>query len=208
MRPPHDGRLYAIVFTIFLQCFPCTPSPCVGWTSSAQATAPLPPAPGNGREAQAVPRGSSPSPALPTVRVLHARAPVRAPAARHVPILPQAVLHDTPLVHPTACQPSRAPDLSTTPVGAGSRSHTDVPACPRVRCRHRPSIQGCAAGVPASLLEHGVRTYGRPGCVPTGDAPRTYGRPGCVPTGDAPRTYGRRFSIQPFTIQTLLHPRL
>ena len=26
------------------------------------------------------------------------------------------------------------------------------------------------------LLEQGVRTYGRPGCVPPGDAPRTYGR--------------------------------
>ena len=196
--PPHDGRLYAIVFAIVLQCFPCTPHPCAGWTSRSQATAPLP----------AAPRGSSPSPALPTVRVRHAHAPVRIPVARHVPLFPHAVLHGTPLVDPTACPPPGAPALSTIPGGAGSRPHTGVPAYPRVRCRHRASVQGCAAGVLASLLEHRVRTYGRPRCVPTGDAPRTYGRPGCVPTGDAPRTYGRRFSIQVYTKERLMHPRL
>src|SRR5262249_47728874 len=147
-----------------------------GWPSCAQATAPLPVAPHGNYLAQAAPRGSSPSPALPTVRVLHARALVRAPAARHVPLVPWAVLHGTPRVDPTACQPPGAPDLSTTPVGAGSRLRAGVPACPRVHCRHRSSVQGCEAGVLAYLLEHGVRTYGRPGCVPTGDALRTYGR--------------------------------
>ena len=182
--PPHDGRLYAIVFAIFLQCFPCTPHSCAGRTSRTQATVPLP----------AAPRRSSPSPVLPTLRVLRARAPVRTPVARHVPLVPRAVLHGTPLVDPTACQPPGAPDLSTTPVGAGLRPRASVSACPRVRCRHHASVQGYAAGVLASLLEHGVRTCGRPRCVPTGDAPRTYGRPGCVPTGDAPRTYGRRIS--------------
>src|SRR5712691_5870343 len=165
--------MYAIVFVIILQCFPCTPHSCA---------------------AQAAPRGSSRSPALPTVRVLHARAPVRAPAARHLPIFPRAVLHGTPLVDPTACQPPGAPDLSTTPVGAGSRLGAGVLACSRVHCRHHASVQGCKAGVLPYLLEQGVRTYGRPGCVPPGDAPRTYGRPGCVPPGDAPRTYGRRIS--------------
>jgi hypothetical protein len=113
--PPHDRQMYAIVFTIFLQCFLCTPHPCAVWASSSRAAAP---------------RGSSRSPALPTVRVLHARAPVRAPAARHVPIFPRAVLHGTPLVDPTACQPPGAPDLSTTTVSAGSRPRAGVPACP------------------------------------------------------------------------------
>ena len=178
MRPPHDGRMYAIVFTIFLQCFPCTPYPCVGWTSSAQATAPLPPAPGNGREAQAVPRGSSPSPALPTVRMLHARTPIRAPAAHHVSILSQAVLSGMPVVDPTACQPPGEPDLSATPVGAGSRPHTGVPACLRVRCRYRASVEGCDAGALAYLPEQGVRTYWRNRCVPTGEGVRTYWRRG------------------------------
>jgi hypothetical protein len=158
--------------------------------------------------AQAAPRGSSPSPALSTVRALHARAPVRTPVAPHVPLVPRAVLHGTPLVDPNACPPLGAPDLSTPPVGAGARPRPGVPACPRVRCPPRASVQGGAAGVLASLLEHGVRTYGRPGCVPTGDAPRTYGRPGCVPTGDAPRTYGRRFSMQSYTKQSVMHPRL
>jgi hypothetical protein len=46
---------------------------------------------------------------------------------------------------------------------------------------------------PAYLRETGVRTYGRPGCVPT---------------GDAPRTYGRRISTEVFPPQTLLHSRL
>src|SRR3989442_15362158 len=104
----------------------------------------------------------------------------------------QTVLQGTPLVDPTAYQPPGAPDLSTAPAGAGARPHAGVPACPRVRCPHRARAQGCEAGVLGSLLERGVRTYGRLGCVPTGDAPRTYGRLGCVPTGDAPRTYGRR----------------
>ena len=151
MRPPHDRRLYAIVFAIVLQCFPSPPSPWAGWNSHSQATALRP----------AVPRGSSPSPALPTLRVLRARAPVRAPAARHVPLVPWAVLHGTPLVDPTTCPPPRAPDLSTMPIGPGSRPRLRVLACPRLRCRHRASVQGCAAGVLASLLEHGVRTYGR-----------------------------------------------
>src|SRR5712691_8894224 len=131
--------MYAIVFVIILQCFPCTPHSCA---------------------AQAAPRGSSRSPALPTVRVLHARAPVRAPAARHMPILPQAVLHGAPMVDPTAYQPPGEPDLSTTPVGAGSRPRAGVPACPRVRCRHRARAQGCEAGVLAYLWETGGRTYG------------------------------------------------
>jgi hypothetical protein len=196
--PPHDGRLYAIVFAIVLQCFPSPPSPWAGWNSHSQATALRP----------AVPRGSSPSPAPPTLRVLRARAPVRVPAARPVPLVLRAVLHGTPLVDPTTCPPPRAPDLSTMPIGPGSRPRLRVLACPRVRCRHRASVQGCAAGVLASFLEHGVRTYGRPGCVPTGDAPRTYGRPGCVPTGDAPRTYGRRFSLEVFPPQALMPSRL
>jgi hypothetical protein len=196
--PPHDRRMYASVFAIVLQCFPSPPPAGAGWTSRAPATAPLP----------AAPCRSTPSPALPFIHVLRARAPVRAPAAGHVPLFPDALLHGTPLVDPTACHPPGTPDLSTPPVGAGARPRPDVPACPRVHCRPRASVQGCAAGVLASLLEHRVRTYGRPGCVPMGDAPRTYGRPGCVPTGDAPRTYGRRFSIQVLPPQILRHPRL
>jgi hypothetical protein len=196
--PPHDRRMYAIVFAIVLQCFPSTPPACAGWTSRAQATAPLP----------AAPRRSTPSPALPFLRVLRARAPVRTPVTRHVPLVPRAMLHGMPVVAPTACPPPGAPALSTMPVGAGSRSRAGTPACPRVRCRHRPSVQGCAEGVLAYFLEHEVRTYRRPRCVPTGDAPRTYGRPRCVPTGDAPRTYGRRFSPEVFLAQTLRHARL
>src|SRR6266436_1616285 len=180
--------MYAIVFAIFLQCFLCTPHPCAVWASSSRAAAP---------------RGSSRSPALPPVRMLHARAPVRAPAARHVPLVPRAVLQGTPLVDPTACQPPGAPDLSTTPAGAGARPRAGVPACPRVRCRHRARAQGCEAGVLAYLWETGVRTYGRPGAYLRETGVRTYGRPGaylretgCVPTGDAPRTDGRRISEQ------------
>jgi hypothetical protein len=190
---PHDRRLYAIVFAIVLQCFPCIPPSCAGWPSCAQATAPLPVAPHGNYLAQAAPRRSSPSPALPTIRVLHARAPVRTPVAPHVPLVPRAVLHGTPLVDPNACPPLGAPDLSTPPVGAGARPRPGVPACPRVRCPPRASVQGGAAGVLASLLEHGVRTYGRPGCVPT---------------GDAPRTYGRRFSLETLPPQTLMPSRL
>jgi hypothetical protein len=181
--PPHDGRLYAIVFVIVLQCFPSTPPACAGWPSHTQATVPLP----------AAPRRSSPSPVLPTLCVLHAHAPVRAPAARHVRLVPQAVLHGMPLVVPTTCPPRGAPHLSTTPVSPGVRPRPGVPICLRVHCRPRARVQGCAAGVLASLLEHGVRTYGRPGCVPT---------------GDAPRTYGRRFSMQSYTKQSVMHPRL
>jgi hypothetical protein len=195
MRPPHERRLYAIVFAIVLQCFPCASHPGTGWTRRSQATVPLPPAPRGSRPAQAAPRGSSRSPALPTGRVRHAHAPVRAPAARHVPILSQTVLHGMPVVDPTACQPPGAPDLSTTPVGAGLRPRASVSACPRVRCRHHASVQGYAAGVPAYLLEQGVRTYGRRPAYLRETGVRTYGRLGCVPTGDAPRTYGRLFSL-------------
>src|SRR5262245_41269434 len=84
--PPHDRRMYAIVFVLVLQCFPCTPPSRTGWTICALATAPLPSAPRGSHPAQAAPRESSPSPALPTIRVRHARALVRAPAARHVPL--------------------------------------------------------------------------------------------------------------------------
>jgi hypothetical protein len=192
--------MYAIVFAIFLQCFLCTPHPCAVWASSSRAAAP---------------RGSSRSPALPTVRMLHARAPVRAPAARHVPIFPRAVLHGTPVVDPTACQPPGAPDLSATPVGAGSRLGAGVLACPRVHCRHHASVQGCEADVLAYLWETGVRTYGRRPAYLRETGVRTYGRrpaylreTGCVPTGDAPRTYGRRISPQVFPPQQLLHSRL
>src|SRR3989442_15707031 len=88
----------------------------------------------------------------------------------------QTVLQGTPLVDPTAYQPPGAPDLSTTPAGAGARPHAGVPACPRVRCRHRARAQGCEAGVLAYLWETGVRTYGRRPAYLRETGVRTYGR--------------------------------
>ena len=151
--------------------------------------------------AQAAPRGSSPSPALPTVCVRHTRALVHTPATCHVAIPPQTGPHGMPVVDSTACYPPGAPDLSTTPVGPGARPCPGTPACPRVRCRHRASVQGCAAGVLADLLEHGVRTYGRPRRVPTGDR-------GAYLRETEARTYRRRFSMQASTKQRVMHHRL
>jgi hypothetical protein len=62
-------------------------------------------------------------------------------------------------------------------------------------CRHRV---GCGPSWARRERQAFTRTW----CAATRDRsaylqeppPRTYGRPGCVPTGDAPRTYGRRIS--------------
>ena len=192
--PPHDGRLYAIVFAIVLQCFPSTPPSCAGWTSRAQATAPLP----------AAPRGSSPSPALPTVRVRHARAPVRTPVARHVPLSP-GMLHGrlwwTPLV--------RLLEPQTSPRCPSAQAHALIPAS-----RHVPA---CAAVIVRA--SRGVRQACWPpswstGCVPTGDRGAYLRETPRVPTGDrgaylreTPRVpTGDEFPCKPFTEQRLMHP--
>ena len=95
-------------------------------------------------------------------RALTVRTPV---ARRRVPPLP-AVLHGTPVVDlhgqcpgTRRCRTSRA----GSPVSA--------------RCSWLPHAH-IAVSVLAStgLRPWGVRTYGRPTRVPTGDAPRTYGR--------------------------------
>jgi hypothetical protein len=150
--------------------------------------------------AQAAPRGSSPSPALPTVRVRHARALVHAPATCHVAIPSQTVPHGMPVVDSTACHPPGAPGLSTTPV-AQARARVPAPlhalACAAVIVRASKGVrQAC------------WQTSWSTGCVPTGDRGAYLRETPRVPTGDAPRTYGRRFSMQASTKQSVMRPRL
>ena len=161
---------------------PPTPHSYAGWTSRSLATAPQPPAP---RESSRL-RCSQP------IRVPHARS---GPCSSHTSRAPLPPAVSTGLWWTSPCPSPGAPDLSTTPFGAGApacRRPGMSSACAAVIVRASRGVRR-RAGLPPGAgcyLRRPVRTYGTPR-VPTGDrGAYLRGRPAYlretprVPTGD------------------------
>jgi len=123
--PPHDGRVYASVFVVILQGFPCTSAPCLAGGLGLCAT-PGPPAPGGRRLAPAGPREpGAPSAVLPGRS--HAHPPVHDHAARSWHGRPHEARDGRPVAARTRAQHLSSRRQHTTPAAARAGHGDDRP---------------------------------------------------------------------------------
>jgi hypothetical protein len=172
--PPHDGRVYASVFVVILQCFPCTPAPCLAGSLGRCATL-GPPTSGGGRLAHAGPREpDAPSALLPGRS--HPHPPVHDHAAHSWHGRP----HDARDGMPVAARP-RAQRL------ASRRQHT-TPAAACADQGRGVSVAACRLHSPAS----GAQEQGACGVACTSDKGGIWGDARQGIWGDAPGDLERR----------------